>query len=62
MECSNKISLSALAVKKNNMKIYSIKTDLPLKCFGQQTNSTPENSEIPHGKSIAKLRICIPRS
>ena len=35
---------------------------LPLKCFGQQTNSTPENNEIPQGKSIAKLRICIPRS
>lgn len=34
----------------------------PLKCFGQQTNSTPENNEIPHGNSIAKLRICILRS
>lgn len=30
-----------------------------MKCFGQQTNSTPENNEIPHGKSIAKLRICM---
>lgn len=34
----------------------------PLKCFGQQTNSTPENNEMPHGSSIAKLRICILRS
>lgn len=34
----------------------------PLKCFGQQTNSTPENNEIPQGSSIAKLRICILRS
>lgn len=36
--------------------------DSPLKCFGQQTNSTPENSEMPHGSSIAKLRICMLRS
>lgn len=35
---------------------------LPLKCFGQHTNSTPENSEMPHGSSMAKLRICMPRS
>lgn len=34
----------------------------PLKCFGQHTNSTPENNEIPHGSNMAKLRICIPRS
>lgn len=34
----------------------------PLKCFGQQTNSTPENNEIPHGSNIAKLRICMFRS
>lgn len=34
----------------------------PLKCFGQHTNSTPENNEIPHGNNMAKLRICIPRS
>lgn len=33
-----------------------------LKCFGQQTNSTPENNEIPQGNNMAKLRICIPRS
>lgn len=36
--------------------------NLRLKCFGQQTNSTPEKSEIPQGNSMAKLRICIPRS
>lgn len=34
----------------------------PLKCFGQHTNSTPENNEIPHGNNIAKLLICILRS
>lgn len=34
----------------------------PLKCFGQQTNSTPENTEIPHGNKMAKLLICMPRS
>jgi len=33
-----------------------------LKCLGQQTNSTPEKTEIPQGRSMAKLRICIPRS
>lgn len=43
--------------KKNLNRVLS-----PLKCFGQQTNSTPENNEIPHGSSIAKLRICILRS
>lgn len=43
-------------------KKEEIENGLPLKCFGQQTNSTPENNEIPQGKSIAKLRICIPRS
>lgn len=37
-------------------------TNSPLKCFGQQTNSTPENNEIPQGSSIAKLRICMLRS
>lgn len=36
--------------------------NLPLKCFGQQTNSTPENREMPHGSNMAKLRICMPRS
>uniref|UniRef100_A0A182Q1Y3 Uncharacterized protein n=1 Tax=Anopheles farauti TaxID=69004 RepID=A0A182Q1Y3_9DIPT len=35
---------------------------LPLKCFGQQTNSTPEKSEMPQGSSMAKLRICMLRS
>lgn len=38
------------------------KIGLPLKCFGQQTNSTPENNEMPHGNKMAKLRICMPRS
>lgn len=35
---------------------------LPLKCLGQQTNSTPENNEMPQGNKMAKLRICMPRS
>jgi hypothetical protein len=30
--------------------------------LGQHTNSTPENKEIPHGSSMAKLRICMLRS
>lgn len=28
---------------------------VPLRCFGQHTNSTPENSDIPQGNNIAKL-------
>lgn len=28
---------------------------VPLRCFGQHTNSTPENKDIPQGNSIAKL-------
>uniref|UniRef100_A0A8W7PR41 Uncharacterized protein n=1 Tax=Anopheles coluzzii TaxID=1518534 RepID=A0A8W7PR41_ANOCL len=31
-------------------------------CLGQQTNSTPEKSEMPQGSSMAKLRICMLRS
>lgn len=42
--------------------IRSKSTHLPLKCFGQHTNSTPEKSEIPQGSSMAKLRICMFRS
>lgn len=43
-------------------ELYYIDLNVPLKCFGQQTNSTPENTDIPHGNNIAKLRICMPRS
>lgn len=28
---------------------------VPFRCFGQHTNSTPENKDIPQGSSIAKL-------
>lgn len=31
-------------------------------CLGQQTNSTPEKTSIPQGKSMAKLFTFIPRS
>lgn len=48
--------------KKINQSWVYKALHLPLKCFGQQTNSTPENNEIPHGNNIAKLLICIPRS
>lgn len=43
--------------KKIQMLEYSL-----LKCFGQHTNSTPENKDMPHGNNMAKLRICMPRS
>lgn len=33
-----------------------------MKCFGQHTNWTPENNEVPHGVSIEELRICMLRS
>ena len=55
-----KKQITAIPQKVNKKK--EEENGLPLKCFGQQTNSTPENNEIPQGKSIAKLRICIPRS
>lgn len=63
-DCSQPFHMSTAYVynfvlqKKN----VNAKTHSPLKYFGQQTNSTPENNEIPQGKSIAKLRNCIPRS
>lgn len=34
----------------------------PLKCFGQQTNSTPLKREMPQGSSMAKDLSCRPRS
>lgn len=42
------------------LRLIGDKPYLPL--LGQQTNSTPENKEIPHGKSMAKLRKFISRS
>ena len=38
------------------------KCNLPLKCLGQQTNSTPENREMPQGSNMAKLRKVRSRS
>lgn len=38
-----------------NIKFKRIlNVDLPLKCLGQQTNSTPLKREIPQGSSMAK--------
>ncbi len=52
---------SKIRTKKEKENLISKSYSL-LKCFGQHTNSTPENNEIPHGNSMAKLRICMPRS
>lgn len=58
----NELSLNLSSWHQQQTRRNDNKKILPLKCFGQQTNSTPENNEIPHGSNIAKLRICILRS
>ena len=47
--------------KQSDMCAVTYK-NLPLKCLGQHTNSTPLNKEMPQGRSMAKDRSCSPRS
>jgi hypothetical protein len=47
--------------KQSDMCAVTYK-NLPLKCLGQHTNSTPLNKEMPQGRSMAKDRSWSPRS
>lgn len=47
--------------KQSDMCVVMYK-NLPLKCLGQHTNSTPLNKEMPQGRSMAKDRNWSPLS
>ena len=57
-----RICLILHALKTNSTQLPFLGGPVTIEFFtGQQTNSTPENTSIPQGKSMAKLLTFIPR-